>query len=136
MFRRMTVVIVLAACAAAACGESERACIERVLREDSVAGRRGDPTVVVAAMRAIEMSHCPADFRESYYNHILAWRAKSEVAQAIAHITPPEGFLDGALKFLGAVGLAAKDAEASEAISRTFHDVERVAIRHGAKLAE
>jgi hypothetical protein len=139
MFRRATVVgaIVVFACGGvlAGCGESERGCIERVLREDRVAGSKSDPTAVVVAMRRIETSRCPADFRDSYYTHILAWQAKSEIKQAIDGITPPDGFIDGTLKLLGAFALAAKDAEASQAISQTFHDVERVAVRHGASLS-
>lgn len=115
--------------------EGERSCIQRVLQEDQGAGSHDDPAEVVARMKAISMTGCPADFREAYYDHIRAWQMKRDVKAALDGITPAEGFLDGAIKVLGVAALATRDLDASQQISTTFRDVERLAVRYGARLA-
>jgi len=51
-----------------------RAAIEKVLKLDQEAGRGdGGASQVTAAMRAIDLSDCPDEFREAYKEHIHAW---------------------------------------------------------------
>lgn len=131
---RAIVAVLLGTMLLAGC-EGERSCIERVLQEDLTAGSHDDPAKVVASMKAISMTSCPADFREVYFDHIRAWQLKRDVTAALDGITPPEGFFDGAIKLLGVAALAAKDQDASQQISSTFRNVERLAARYGAQLA-
>lgn len=117
------------------CAESERRCIERVLREDRAASEAGRPDQIVAGMRGIETSSCPVDFRDAYVLHIQAWDQRARLIPTAEAINKPvEGFWDGVVKGAGAVAVGLAEVEASQAVSQTFAQVERVAARHGASL--
>lgn len=49
--------------------------LEQVLRKDDAAGQSTSATSWerITAMRAIDVSQCPDDFRVGYFNHITAW---------------------------------------------------------------
>lgn len=118
------------------CAEGERGCIERVLLEDARASQAGNPAAVVSRMRAIETSACPDDFRDAYVTHVQAWDKRSRLVPAARAVGRPiDGFWDGVGKFAGAVVVGIAEAQASEEITQTFRQVERVAVRHRATLA-
>lgn len=109
----------------------EKACIERVLQEDSESSENAESvSEVVARMRAIDTSGCPADFRTAYLAHIHAWEEARKVEQEAKKLGKPDGFWDG----LQAISLKNAGNSASQKIGQTFQEVERVAVLHGAKL--
>ncbi len=58
-----------------------KSAIEKALHEDALIGK--DPTAGhTAAMRQVDMSDCPQEFRVAYMNHIHAWDEAAAVGQA------------------------------------------------------
>lgn len=109
----------------------EKTCIERVLQGDSQSSENADSvSEVVARMRAIDTSDCPADFRTAYLAHIHAWEEAEKVVQEARNLGKPDGFWEE----LKAASLKNAGNAASQKISQTFQEVERVAVLHGATL--
>lgn len=62
-----------------------KAAIEKALHDDALAGT--DPTELhTTAMRKVDLSDCPDDFRAAYRKHIRAWEDKAKVHQAQAEL--------------------------------------------------
>jgi hypothetical protein len=66
-----------------------KSAIEKALHEDALTGH--EPTFDhTAAMRKVDLSDCPEDFRVAYTNHIHAWDEAAKVNQAKAELTSDE----------------------------------------------
>lgn len=121
--------------------------IEKALHEDALTGKQ--PTAEhVAAMRNVDMSNCPPDFREAYMKHIHAWEQEAAVYEAKMKLDNDE---DGAAVAGVLATLFDSDAtpwsdhvqaeqkikslaaSASEQVSSTWRDIETIASRYGAK---
>ncbi len=125
-----------------------KAAIERALYEDSLTGH--EPTYShTESMRRLDLSACPDDFRVAYVRHIHAWDTVAAVQQAKAK-------LDSEEDTAALAGLFATLADSAEtpwtdhlqaeqkaaylqrvvnaAVVSTWHDVEDVATRYGARL--
>lgn len=62
-----------------------KAAIEKALHEDALAGT--EPTELhTTAMRKVDLSDCPDDFRAAYGKHIRALEEKAKVQQALAEL--------------------------------------------------
>ena len=98
--------------------------IERILREDNLTSSQPTPRQVADTMAAISRGQAPEDFWAAYQTHVQAWqRYASAVEQA------PQG-QQGESTFApeGEAG------EAQQAIQTSFAEVERIALRYGARL--
>lgn len=127
-----------------------RSAIEKALHEDALTGK--DPTPGhVAAMRQVDISDCPQEFRTAYMNHIHAWDEAAAVAQAKAKLDHDED----AAAFAGALASlfnsdatpwsdhlrAEQEAErltavASKDIASTWQEIENLAGKYGARLPQ
>jgi hypothetical protein len=98
--------------------------IERILEADNVDTSRLTSVEVVEALRAIRRGRAPADLWDAYEAHVDAWERFADVeARAAAGADGP------------ATGDALAKLESAElAIDTTFDEVERIAIRYGARL--
>ncbi|MGE0179082.1 MAG: hypothetical protein AB7O91_04610 [Sphingomonas sp.] len=104
-------------------GETARVEIERILNEDNLDGNRLSPREIADTMAGIARGRAPQDFWTAYQAHVEAWqRFASSVEQA------------GAQQGESSFGLEGEAAEAEQAISTTFSEVERIARRYGARL--
>ncbi len=67
-----------------------KSAIQKALHEDSLTGQ--DPTAGHAeAMRRVDLSGCPQDFRDAYLKHVHAWDEKVAVHQAKAELDDQAG---------------------------------------------
>ncbi len=85
----MSVCVSLSLLASTGCENLHRAkykaAIEKALHENALTG--AEPTDLHAsAMRKVDLSDCPDDFRAAYVKHIHALEAKSKVRQAHAEL--------------------------------------------------
>ncbi|MGQ0660872.1 hypothetical protein [Sphingosinicella sp.] len=106
-------------------GAAARQEIERILREDNLNTDRMTPREVADTMAAIARGRAPEDFWSAYQTHVQAWQRYAEAVEQ----TPGQG-PQGESTF-GAEGAA---GEAQTAIQTTFAEVERIALRYGARL--
>ncbi len=133
--------------------EAERiaGAVENVLQADAQTASITDDTRHAQAMRAIDTSACPSDFRAAYLDHIFAWERYAKVTKAIADLNS-EDSVNVTLAFsaltalLGGSGTPILDhihaaerldelkAEASGQIHTTFERVQVVATAYGATL--
>jgi hypothetical protein len=100
-----------------------RAEIERILNEDNLGGRRLTPRETAETMAGIARGRAPQDFWAAYQLHVQAWQ---RYAAALEQAGPQQGE-----STFGPDGGA---AEAEQAITTTFNEVERIAVRYGARL--
>jgi hypothetical protein len=99
--------------------------IERILAEDNVDTSRSGQEVV-QAIRGIRRGRAPEDFWTAYQAHVRAWERFASIearAEAIAWENPT-----GLGKLVPAL------EEATREIGTTFDEVERIALRYGARL--
>jgi PBP1b-binding outer membrane lipoprotein LpoB len=68
-----------------------KACVERVLLADSAANSSNRTNNQVAqAMRLIDTSDCPSDFRQAYEKHTYAWENSGKIEAAEAYLNSKE----------------------------------------------
>jgi hypothetical protein len=108
---------------------------------------------IVTRMRAIDGSKCPKEFQSAYLTHIHAWErgAQWERRAAEFHKNSSEpsqfvesfvrGFLGDPLGKMNEVNAARTEFEREaqaiqKEIQQTFQDVEKVALKYGAKLPQ
>jgi hypothetical protein len=124
--------------------------IKKVIHEDSLTGT--DPTPGhAAAMRRIDLSACPDEFREAYVRHIQAWdtRAQVEAARIALENGTGAAMVGGALATLfdsaatpfadhaRRLEMNKQDAAAARAaITSTWNEVEAVASRYGVQFQQ
>jgi hypothetical protein len=98
--------------------------IERILQEDNLTSSQPTPRQVAETMAAISRGQAPEDFWTAYQTHVQAWqRYASAVEQA------PQGQQgESTFEPEGEAG------EAQQAIQTSFAEVERIALRYGARL--
>jgi outer membrane murein-binding lipoprotein Lpp len=133
------------------CSNNYAANIERVLKQDQGTTQKATSVAtVVARKRAINLDGCPQDFTLAYIAHINAWEsllAVEEEAKAFdANFNSGEAmieaFLRGMVFDFGILSearaaqdrLRANYQKALAEIRQTFHRVEEIAVKHGAKL--
>jgi len=130
--------------------ESYRRNIERVLAADKKTNENATSvSSVVAAMRKIDTSGCPNDFRSAFLAHIHAWENLGEVETAALRFKSTnesgevmaESFIRGLLgdplgkttEIMQAQNqLQAAAQRASQEIKSTYRRVEEIAVLHGA----
>ena len=105
-------------------GAAARAEIERILNEDSLTSRQPTPREVVERMTGIERGRAPQDFWSAYQLHVQAWARYAGLVESGRGSSPDDS----------SFGLDGDAAEAQQAISTTFAEVERIARRYGARL--
>lgn len=125
-----------------------KSAIEKAIHEDSLTGH--EPTMDhVSAMRKVDISDCPPEFREAYSHHIHAWEEAAEVAQAKAKLDNDED----AAAFAGLVAYLADSSEtpwsdhveavnqvrqlqlkAHDDIESTWQQVEDIARKYGVQM--
>jgi hypothetical protein len=123
--------------------------LEAALQADQQTSGYGMSSGRVTAMRAIDLSQTPADFREAYLEHIFAWERRVRADQAWKSLNTEQNNRD---TLAGGVVCALLDCNtnpidsrleaeerlkqeiqaASQEISATFQEVQRVAVRYGA----
>jgi hypothetical protein len=92
-----------------------RAEIERILRADNLDTANTNPGILADAMGRIRRGKAPIDFWNSYQSHVRAWELFADVA--------------------GNAQSDQREAIAAErAINSTFDEVERIALRYGARM--
>ena len=123
--------------------------IEAALLVDDGTVSHGVTQARVDAMRAIDVSRTPTDFREAYLEHIFAWERRVRAERAWRELTSDEN--TGPVVIGGivcaAIGcernpidtrveaeerLKAEIRAAQDQVSSTFQDVQRIAVRYGA----
>jgi len=104
-------------------GEVARAEIERILREDNLDADRLSPREIVEIMSGIARGRAPQDFWTAYQAHLEAWQRYAAAIDQAAQQQGDPSF-----------GLDSSAGEAEQAISTTFNEVERIALRYGARL--
>lgn len=133
--------------------EAERVAgaIEAALHADAQTGSISDDTQRAQAMRAIDTSACPPDFRAAYLDHIFAWERYAKVTKAISDLNSDDSVnvtlaLSALTALLGGSGTPILDhiqaaerldelkAEANGQIRATFERVQVVATGYGATL--
>lgn len=125
--------------------EQFRVQIAAVLSEDEQTAVGSTVTTeIVRRMRQIDTSGCPAEFRSAYLSHIHAWESKVAAEQSRdslnQYMNSGEGLVNAFVRGyngdpLGEIGdamqterqIKAQLAQAGDAISETFRDVERIA---------
>jgi hypothetical protein len=66
-----------------------KSAIEKAIHEDALTGH--EPTIDhVNAMRQVDLSDCPPEFREAYSHHIHAWEEAAQVQLAKAKLDNDE----------------------------------------------
>ena len=127
-----------------------RTAIEKALHQDALTGKDATPGHI-AAMRQVDISDCPQEFRVAYMNHIHAWDEASAVAQAKAKLANEED----AAAFAGALASlfnsdatpwsdhlhTEQEAEhltavAGQDIASTWQEIENLAGKYGARLPQ
>jgi hypothetical protein len=133
------------------CRNNYAANIERVLKQDQRTTQNATSVAtVVARMRAINLDGCPQDFRLAYIAHIHAWESLlvvEEEAKAFdANFNSGEAMIEAVLRGMvfdfGMLDearaaqnrLRANYLKALTEIQQTYHRVEQIAVKHGAKL--
>lgn len=91
-----------------------RDAIDRVRRADIRAGSSGSVPAIWAAIRAIDLSGTPDDFRRAYRRHVSAWSERAEVERE------PEG-----------AAKQARRAEADQRVWSTYNAAVAIAARYG-----
>ena len=82
----------------------------------------------VQALRAIDLSGCPEDFRDAFKAHIQAWAGYEKVARSYGGF---RGFFKGFFTGGGsAVAAVSEGADAQAEIESTWREVERIARKH------
>lgn len=132
--------------------QSEKGCMERVLRKDSVTSENASSVAdVVRNMRAINLDGCPQNFRSAYVRHINAWEDLSELETRVqAHQEygsswnmAVDAFVQGFMgNPLGVANehsqreqmLAAQYAEIQQEMKMTYREVESIAVAAGCSL--
>lgn len=125
-----------------------KSAVERAIHEDALTGH--EATIDhLNAMRAVDLSDCPPDFREAYSHHIHAWEEATRVQQAKARLESDEdsaalaGILATAFEsdatpwsdHLQAVNrVDQQQARAEEGIRSTWQAVEDTARKYGARI--
>lgn len=124
--------------------------IEAVLVADTNAGRLGSADATARAMRAIDLSGAPGDFQSAYVAHIQAWEREAELLRQWRELTSDDrqgaavaagvicGLLDCPARPIGdqidsEAAMKRQIATASEQISESFRQVERIAALYGAQ---
>jgi hypothetical protein len=88
----------------------------------------------VAAMRQIDLSGCPDDFREAFQRHTSAWGEFENVARQYGGWSGFfKGFLTGFTQGAVPNNQSADTAQAQRAIKETWEQVLRVAQNHGVR---
>ena len=153
-FRQYFVVVaILVVLGTAGCNGQARA-IENVLQADKGTSPNAKSIgEVVTRMRAIDGSKCPKEFQSAYLTHIHAWErgAQWERRATEFHKNSAEpsqfvesfvrGFLGDPLGKMNEVNAARTEFEREaqaiqKEIQQTFQDVEKVALKYGAKLPQ
>jgi hypothetical protein len=106
-------------------GETARVEIERILNEDNLDGNRLSPREIAETMAGIARGRAPQDFWAAYQLHVQAWERFASVMEQTGR-TQGQGESN--------FGPEGDGAEAEQAISTTFAEVERIARRYGARL--
>ena len=101
-----------------------RAEIERILNEDSRTSSQPTPREVVERMVVIARGRAPQDFWSAYQLHVQAWARYAGLVEQSGRSTQGDP----------SFGLDGDAAEAQQAITTTFQEVERIARRYGARL--
>jgi UDP-N-acetylenolpyruvoylglucosamine reductase len=127
-----------------------KSAIEKALHEDALTGTA--PTSAhTAAMRKVDVTDCPQEFRVAYMNHIHAWDERAAVNQAKVKLDSEEdpAALAGMIASLfgsdaepwGDHVRAEQEARRLEAIASsdlhsTWQEVERIASKYGAQVPQ
>ena len=127
-----------------------KAAIEKALHEDVLTGR--EPTYDhTAAMRKVDLSDCPPDFRVAYMQHIHAWDEAAKVHQAKAELDSDEdaAAAAGALATLfgsdetpwsdhvqAEAEVDRLQQQASDDIQTSWQNLEDVASKYGAQVPQ
>lgn len=147
-------ILVLPILATAGCSAVQdalyKSAIEKALHEDALTGK--EPTSGhTAAMRQVDLTDCPQDFRVAYMNHIHAWDEKVTVNQAKVKLDNEEDGAAVAGLLAGLFGSNATpwsdhvraeqevqrlDAVASSDITSTWQQVELIASKYGAQVPQ
>ncbi len=122
--------------------------IEKAIHEDALTGN--EPTYGhTAAMRKVDLSDCPQDFRVAYANHIHAWdeRAAAHAAKVKLDNDEDASAVAGLLSTLFDIDatpwsdhvraeneVKRLESIASNDVHTTWQDVETVASKYGAQL--
>ena len=67
-----------------------RSAIQKAIHEDALTGH-GQTMDHVNAMRQVDLSDCPPEFREAYSHHIHAWQEAAQVQLAKTELDNDEG---------------------------------------------
>jgi hypothetical protein len=125
-----------------------KSAIEKALRDDALTG--SEPTVGhTAAMRTIDTSNCPQEFRDAYIRHIHAWDQMAKIHKAELELNSQ----DDAAAAAGLIAtifnsdetpfsdhiraeekLKQMDADASNDIRTTFQEVTDIANKYDARV--
>ena len=151
--QRFLAVLIAGQLGTAGCSSQSKA-IESLLQAD-----RGNSTGatsisdVVKRMRAIDSSRCPKDFQSAYLTHIHAWERALQLEQRALEFQKSNsettlfvesfvrGFLGDPLGKMNEVNAVKSDfarevQTVQKEIQQTFHEVEKVALKYGAKLPQ
>jgi hypothetical protein len=105
-------------------GDAARTEIERILNADNLDSNRLTPREIAETIAQIERGRAPEDFWNAYQIHVRAW-ARFAAAVERAQRAQRESTLGEEMAELQA---------AESAIGTTFDEVERIALRYGARL--
>ncbi len=140
-----------AAVAAAAESERLRIGIETALIQDVSAGGFNSAAQTVKAMRAIDTTNTPAEYRAAYVTHIQAWEDVARLKASWEAIDTDE---NNGIILVASVACAMLDCPATPIADRieaereynrrlvvaqaqvttSFREVERIAVSHGARM--
>jgi hypothetical protein len=104
--------------------DAARGEIERILNADNLDNSRLSPRDVAETIAGIERGRAPEDFWAAYQLHVRAW---ARLADAVDRAQRAQGE--------STLGEGMEEVEAAvQAIETTFDEVERIALRYGARL--
>ena len=105
-------------------GDASRSEIERILNADNLDTNRLSPREVADAIALIQRGRAPEDFWNAYQLHVRAWSRFADAFERAQRAQGESTFVEGM-----------EEVEtAADAIERTFDEVERIALRYGARL--
>ncbi|SEB97749.1 hypothetical protein [Terriglobus roseus] len=128
-----------------------KAAVERVLQLDDRTSAIRDLPQRVSAMKNIDTSECPPEFRSAYLDHTDAWLELARARQARSELASDGSIESTLIRSLFAsangssetpvedllrsdAGLAQMESNASQRISSTFAVVQKIAFQYGAAL--
>lgn len=128
-----------------------KTCIETVLQQDASIPQGSSASVVASRMQTFDTMNCPSEFREAFLVHTQAWSNAARIDRSLAVLNSDENigntlgqqlvdslFKTGNTPYRDHADadrrLRAARSAAFDDIRTTYQDVQRVAVRYGARL--